>query len=122
MNGYQLTFYTEQNRRHGHHTITEWLLHEAKHLGIHGATVISCAEGTGHAGVHHAAHMLRLDDQPVQIILAVTEDEADRLLDAVKAEHVHVFYTRSPIEFGVLGDDAPAAGKKRFTLFGRRMH
>lgn len=122
MNGYQLTFYTEQNRRHGHHTITEWLLHEAKHLGIHGATVISCAEGTGHAGAHHAAHMLRLDDQPVQIILAVTEDEADRLLGVVKAEHVHVFYTRSPIEFGVLGDDAPAAGKKRFTLFGRRMH
>lgn len=122
MNGYQLTFYTEQNRRHGHHTITEWLLHEAKHLGIHGATVISCVEGTGHAGAHHAAHMLRLDDQPVQIILAVTEDEADRLLDAVKAERVHVFYTRSPIEFGLLGDDAPAVSKKRFSLFGRRMH
>lgn len=125
MNGYQLTFYTEQNRRHGHHTVTEWLLHEAKQLGIHGATVINCAEGTGHAGAHHAAHMLRLDDQPVQIILAVTEDEADRMLDAVKTGHVHVFYTRSPVEFGLLGDDGhegqESAGK-HFSLFHRRAH
>src|SRR5579871_4271968 len=83
MNGYQLTFYTEQNRRHGHHTVTEWLLHEAKQLGIHGATVINCAEGTGHAGAHHAAHALRLADQPVQIILAVTEEEAQRMLEVV---------------------------------------
>ena len=60
MDGYQLTFYTEQNRRHEHHTVWEWLLHEAKHLGIHGATVINCAEGIGHAGAHHAAHMLKL--------------------------------------------------------------
>lgn len=123
MNGYQLTFYTEQNRRHGHHTIIEWLLAEAKRLGIHGATVINCAEGTGHAGAHHAAHALRLADQPVQIVLAVTEDEADRILDIVRLQQVHVFYTRTPIEFGVLGDeDQSAAAKKHFPLFGRRPH
>ena len=82
MNGYQLTFYTEQNRKHGHRTVSEWLLHEVRELGIHGATVISCAEGTGHAGAHHAAHMLKLADQPLQIILAVTEEEAERMLDS----------------------------------------
>jgi PII-like signaling protein len=122
MNGYQLTFYTEQNRHHGHHTVIEWLLHEAKHQGIHGATVINCAEGTGHAGTHHAAHMLRLDDQPVQIILAVTEDEADRMLDAVKTEHVHVFYTRSPVEFGLLGDDGRDPAGTHSSLFHRGRH
>lgn len=123
MNGYQLTFYTEQNRRHSHHTVTEWLLQEAKQLGIHGATVINCAEGTGHAGAHHAAHALRLADQPVQIILAVTEDEAERILDAVRAGQVHVFYTRMPIEFGFLGvEGRNGEAKKHFSLFGRREH
>ena len=34
MNGYQLTFYTEQNRKHGHQTVCEWLLHEVRQLGI----------------------------------------------------------------------------------------
>ena len=50
MNGYQLTFYTEKNRKHGHHTVCEWLLLQVRALGIHGATVINCAEGIGHAG------------------------------------------------------------------------
>ena len=122
MNGYQLTFYTEHNRRHGHRTICEWLLHEAKHLGIHGATVINCAEGTGHAGAHHAAHVLKLADQPVQIILACTEDEAQRMLDTVEAERVHVFYTRSPIEFGLLGAEEHRPEHKHFSIFGHKSH
>jgi PII-like signaling protein len=119
MNGFLLTFYTEQNKRHGHRTICEWLLHEVKELGIHGATVISGSEGIGHAGAHHAAHMLKLNDQPVQIILAVTDEEAQRLLNVVKAERVHVFYTRSPIEYGLLGEDDPQHHPKKFSLFHR---
>ncbi|MFL9893653.1 DUF190 domain-containing protein [Paraburkholderia sp. RL17-383-BIF-A] len=119
MNGYQLTFYTEHNRKHGHQTVCEWLLHEVRQLGIGGATVINCAEGIGHAGSRHAAHMLKLDDQPVQIILAVTEAEAQQLLDIVRAENVHVFYMRFPIEFGVIGDAAPHKASKHFSLFGR---
>jgi PII-like signaling protein len=119
MNGFLLTFYTEQNKRHGHKTICEWLLHEAKELGIHGATVISGSEGVGHAGAHHAAHMLKLTDQPVQIIIAATDDEAQRLLDVVKAAHVHVFYTRAPVEYGLLGEDDPQHHPKKFSLFHR---
>lgn len=120
MSGYQLTFYTEQNRRHGHRTVCEWLLHEAGQLGIHGATVIHCAQGTGHAGAHHAAHALKLADQPVQVILAVTEDEAQRMLDAVREAQVHVFYTRSPVEFGVLGGDVPPHEPRHFSIFRRK--
>lgn len=119
MNGFLLTFYTEQNKRHGHKTICEWLLHEVKELGIHGATVISGSEGIGHAGAHHAAHMLKLTDQPVQIIIAATDDEAQRLLDVVKAAQVHVFYTRTPVEYGVLGEDDPQHHPKKFSLFHR---
>lgn len=117
MNGYQLTFYTEHNRHHGSQTVCDWILHEARHLGIRGVTVIDCAEGTGHAGAHHAAHLLKIADQPVQVILAVTEEEAQRMLDAVQAGHVHVFYTQLPVEFGLLGGDEPGRERKCFSLF-----
>jgi PII-like signaling protein len=120
MNGYQLTFYAGQNRKVGHLSVCEWLLHEVKRLGIHGATVISAAEGVGHAGTHHAAHVLRLADQPLQIILAVTEEEANKVLETVRQHHVHVFYTRTPIEFGVIGDDAPVDKARHFSLFHHR--
>ncbi|TKC81649.1 DUF190 domain-containing protein [Trinickia terrae] len=122
MNGQQLTFYTERNRRHGHQTVCEWLLHEAHELGIHGATVVAAAEGIGHAGAHHAAHALKLADQPLQIILAATGDEAERMLAAVRAANVHVFYTRFPIEFGMIGEDEPEASKtthRHFLFIGR---
>jgi len=119
MQGYQLTFYTEQNRKHGHQTVCEWLLHQVRELGIHGATVINCAEGIGHAGAHHAAHRLKLADQPQQIILAVTDEEAERLLDLVRAENVHVFYVRFPVEFGQIGDDVPSHASRHFSLFGK---
>ncbi|RDU97824.1 DUF190 domain-containing protein [Trinickia dinghuensis] len=122
MNGYQLTFYTEQNRRHGNQTVCDWLLHEVRKLGIRGATVLSASEGIGHAGAHHAAHMLSIADQPIQIILALTEDEAERILTTVRAEKVHVFYTRFPIEFGVIGEEQPTKQSKHFSLFGRSAH
>lgn len=113
MTGYQITFYTEQNRRHGHQTICEWLLAQVRQLGIGGATVISAAEGIGHAGAHHAAHFIAAADQPVQIIMAVTEDEAEQLMQVVVAEKIHAFYTKFPIEFGLLGPaDAPIQGKR----------
>jgi PII-like signaling protein len=116
MNGYQLTFYTERNRRHGHQSVCDWLLTEARRLGVKGATVIDCAEGTGHAGAHHAPHGFRLADQPVQIVLAVTEDEAAHLLALVQSEGVHVFYTKIPVEFGVIGDSEPKPEHHLFPL------
>jgi PII-like signaling protein len=106
MNGYQLTFYTERNRHHHTQPVCDWLLGEARKLGVMGATVIDCAEGTGHAGAHHAPHAFRVADQPVQVVLAVTVEEAERLLAIVEAAGVHVFYTRVPVEFGVIGADA----------------
>jgi PII-like signaling protein len=119
MNGYQLTFYTEQNRKCDHLTVCEWLLQEVHKRGIRGATVINAAEGIGHAGVHHSAHILKLADQPVQVILVVTGHEADEILEVVRAQNVHVFYTRAPIEFGLLGDDPPPKKAKTFFRFRR---
>ncbi|CAH2801770.1 MAG: FIG00453397: hypothetical protein [uncultured Caballeronia sp.] len=118
MNGYQLTFYTEQNRKCGHLTFCEWLLQEVRKRGIRGAMVTSAAEGIGHAGAHHAAHILKLADQLGQVILVVTEHKADEL-EAVRATNVHVFYTRVPIEFGLLGEDPPPKKAKTFFRFHR---
>ncbi|CAB3746617.1 DUF190 domain-containing protein [Paraburkholderia solisilvae] len=109
MHGYQLTFYTGQDRRHGHLSVCEWLLGQVHKLGIRGVTVINCAQGVGHAGAHHAAHALRLADQPLQIVMAVTEDEAERVLEIVRAANVHVFYVRAPVEFGLIGGRPPHA-------------
>jgi hypothetical protein len=37
--------------------------------------------------------------------MAVTSEEATRLFDRLKAEGVHLFYVKTPVEFGVLGHE-----------------
>ena len=41
MKGLQLTFFTQQDRRHGTLPLGEWLIQEARKLGVPGATLIA---------------------------------------------------------------------------------
>ncbi len=103
MNGYQITFFTHQDKRHKGKQLGEWLLQLAQELGLGGATLLTGGESFGHHRRIHSAHFFELADQPVEVMIAVTTEEADKLLDRLKAEGVHLFYVKTPIEFGVLG-------------------
>lgn len=103
MNGYQITFFTQQDHRHKGKPIGDWLVHLAQELGLRGATMIPGGEGFGHHRRIHSAHFFELADQPQEVVMAVTEDEAQRLFERLRAEDVHLFYVKAPVEFGTLG-------------------
>ena len=103
MNGFQLSFFTEQNRRHGHQTVSDWLLDLAKSLGIQGATIFAAAEGVGHDGRFHSAHFFELADQPVEIIMVVNEEQSAQIFERLKQDGLTLFYVKTAVEFGVLG-------------------
>jgi PII-like signaling protein len=104
MHGYQVTFFTQQNRRHRHMPLAEWLMVTARDLGVSGATVVAASEGFGAHRRIHSTHFFDLADQPQEVVMALTEDEAARLFDHLIAEGVHVFYVKTAVEFGVLGE------------------
>jgi PII-like signaling protein len=104
MNGYQLTFFTQQNRRHKGKLLAHWVVEEARALGIHGATLIGATEGFGHRGRIHSAHFLDLADQPVEIVMAVTQGEADQLFARLRSESVRIVYVKTAVEFGTIGE------------------
>jgi uncharacterized protein len=104
MNGYQLSFFTQQNRRHGNRSLAQWLIETAKDLGISGATMIAGTEGFGHDKKIHSIHFFDLADQPIEITMAVSTIDADRLFALLKTEGVNVFFTKTPIEFGMTGE------------------
>lgn len=103
MKGFQVTFYTQQDRRHHHKPMAEWLLLTARDLGVRGATVVAASEGFGQHRRIHSAHFFDLADQPLEVVLAVTEEECDRLFEHLRKEGVHLFYVKAPVEFGMLG-------------------
>ena len=112
MHGYQINFLTVQGHRHKGRSVGDWLVHVAMDLGIRGATLIAGTEGFGKHRRIHSAHFFELTDQPIEVVMAVTTEEADRLFERLRAEGVHVFYVKTPVEFGVLGESAEA-GKAR---------
>ena len=104
MKGYQISFFTVQNHRHAGQPIFHWLMHVARELGLRGATLIPASEGFGRHGRIHSAHFFELVDQPVEIVMAVTPDECDRLFARLQAERVQLFYVKSEVEFGMVGE------------------
>ncbi|HWK55142.1 MAG TPA: DUF190 domain-containing protein [Hyphomicrobiales bacterium] len=104
MNGYQITFFTQQDRRHAGKSLADWLIHLAAEMGLHGATLIPGSEGVGHDRRFHSAHFLELADQPLQVVMIVSTEEADRLFARLRTEGVRLFYVKVPAQFGMLGE------------------
>lgn len=107
MKGYQVSFLTVQGHRHGGRPFAEWLLQLAMELGLRGATVIPASEGFGKHRRVHSAHFFELADQPIEVVMAVTEDESERLFARLAKEDVHLFYVKTPVEFGEIGAASP---------------
>lgn len=104
MNGYQINFYTLQNRKHQDQPLAEWLLEKAQIMGIRGATVIHADESFGSDRQIHATRFFEQSAQPVMVIMVVTETEANTLFDLIKSTDIKLFYTKTPVEFGVIGE------------------
>jgi PII-like signaling protein len=103
--GFQLTFFTRRDHRHHHKSLAHWLVEEARAMGIGGATLISATEGFGHRQHLHRVHLVDLSEQPLEVVMAVTSDEADRLFAKLASEKIKVVYSKSPVEFGTTGEE-----------------
>jgi uncharacterized protein len=104
MLGYQLTFFTQQDRNHKGRSLAKWLIEEARNLGIGGATLIPAAEGFGHDRKLRSIGFFELADQPLEVTMAVSETDADRLFARLKEEKLNIFFVKTPIEFGMTGE------------------
>jgi len=103
MNGTYLRFYMHENRQVQGELLYEWLLELARKIGLHGGTAFKAMAGFGsHGRIHEAKFFELAGELTVEVEFLVTEEEAARLLDAVRAANVHVFYAKTPVEFGML--------------------
>jgi PII-like signaling protein len=103
MQGFQITFFTQQDRRHGHEPLSDWLLGLARESGLAGATVVNGAKGFGHTGQMHSAGFFDLADQPQMVIMTATTEQTEALLSRIRAENLQLSYLKTPAEFGLLG-------------------
>lgn len=104
MHGYQLTFYTQQDRRHKGRSVAQWIIEEVRNMGIRGATMIPAAEGFGHDRKLRSVNFFELTDQPLKITMAVSEPEVEQIFARLNEENINIFFVKTPIEFGMTGE------------------
>ena len=106
MNGMLLRFYVHENRTHHHIALFEWLLEQAKKMGIHGGSAFRAIAGFGRHGILHEEHFFELAaDMTVAVEFVVSDAEADKLLSLLREERVSIFYSRVAAEFGAIEGD-----------------
>jgi len=106
MTGTIIRFYVHENRIHHHIALFEWLLEQAKKLGIHGGSAFRAIAGFGRHGILHEQHFFELAaDMTVEVEFVVTDEEADSLLALLRKERISIFYARVPAEFGAIEGD-----------------
>ena len=105
MNGVQLRFYTYENRKHNGLLVYEWLLQNAKKLGIHGGSAFRAMAGFGRHGKLHEQHFFELaGEEPVLVEFIASVEEANKLLALLREEGLDLFYARLPAEYGMVAD------------------
>ena len=109
MKGFQLSFITELNQRIEGKPASEWLIHLAKELGCTGTTTFAGVESFGSDGRRHSAKFFELVDQPIEIMMAVTEQQAAELFEKINITEARLFYIKIPVEYGELGTRAPTS-------------
>lgn len=104
MQGFQITFFTRLDQKHGNQILSEWLMLSARELGIRGATIFAASEGFGRDKKIHAGHFFELGDQPQEIVVTASEEQTAKLFSLLKAEKVDISYIKTPVEFGSTGE------------------
>lgn len=104
MNGYLITFYTEMNQRYKGKQLHDWLLSLSKELNLSGATVFHGFEGIDHKGKFHSANFFDLVDEPITIQFALSDYQTEQLFNYLNNEEVSIFYVKTPVEFGTIGN------------------
>lgn len=107
MKGHQITFYTEQSRRHHGKLVSDWLIGLVDELQLPGATVLGCSEGIGEEGRLHAARFLELADQPLMVVMIVSDKNRAELMARIQKDGPRLFYVEHTAEYGML--NAPAS-------------
>jgi PII-like signaling protein len=99
-----LKIYVGESQKHHGVLLYEWLLEQAKKMDIPGGSAFRAIAGFGrHAVIHEDSFFELAGKVPVEVGFAVSDADAQRLLDLVRREGLRLFYVKTPAEHGLTG-------------------
>lgn len=99
----QLTFYVTEKQLHAGEPLYEWLLEEARELGILGGSAFRAIAGFGrHGRLREETFFELAGELAVQVEFIVDDRLAEQMLQRVRAQSLNIFYVRSKVESGIV--------------------
>jgi len=104
MDGIYLRIFTTEKQKHDGKLLYEWLLEQAKAMGINGGSALRAIAGYGrHKKLHEEGFFELAGDLPVELVFVLSADEAKRLLALIASEDLSLAYFKSKVEWGFTG-------------------
>lgn len=99
-----LKLFVSESHKHGGLLLMEWLLEWAKAMGVPGGSAFRAIAGYGrHGRLHEESFFELAGELPVQLEFVMSEAQARDFLALLEKEGLHLVYSRSTVEFGVVG-------------------
>ena len=102
MHAVYLKFYLTEKQRHNDKPLYEWLMEQAKSIGVPGGSVFRAIAGYGRHGSLHAETFIELGGElPVQVEFILAEQQAEEFLATLRAYELNIRYVRYAVTAGV---------------------
>ncbi len=90
-----LKFYLTEKQKHDNKPMYEWLLEQAKLIGVPGGSVFRAIAGYGRHGSLHAETFIELGgEMPIQVEFVLDARKAEELLATLRAYELNIRYVR----------------------------
>jgi len=98
----KLTFYVTEKQLHAGMSAHEWLLKEARDLGVPGGSVFRAIAGYGRHGRLHEETFFELSGELAVKVEFVLDDElAEQVVQRVRGQGLNIFYVRHAVGTGI---------------------
>lgn len=99
-----LTIYVTELKHHDGKLLYEWILEQAKAIGIPGGSVFRAIAGYGrHGRLHEETFFELAPDLPVELEFVASEAQIEQLLALLDREKMELFYVKFAAEMGIAG-------------------
>jgi PII-like signaling protein len=98
-----LSFYVSEKQHHADMPLYEWLLEEAKSLGVPGGSAFRAIAGFGRHGKMHEDTFFELAGElAIKVEFVVDDMLADQLLDRIHSSNMNIYYLKQKVEAGII--------------------
>jgi PII-like signaling protein len=96
-----LSFYISEKQHHAGMPLYEWLLEEARSLGVHGGSAFRAIAGFGRHGHMHEETFFELAGElAVKVEFIIDDALTEQLLERIRSQSLKIFYVKQPVQVG----------------------